>query len=46
MLQVLQSDFARLPGLLGRPLGPPPPAPEPAAALVAPAAPAEQLGLF
>ncbi|HET7145924.1 MAG TPA: uracil-DNA glycosylase [Gaiellaceae bacterium] len=46
MLQVLQSDFARLPGLLGRRLAPPPPAPEPELALVAPAAPAEQLGLF
>jgi DNA polymerase len=44
MLKVLESDFARLPELLGRVLEPlPAPAPEPALALVAGA---EQLGLF
>ena len=44
MLKVLESDFARIPELLGRALVP---APEPELALVpAPAAPAEQLGLF
>jgi DNA polymerase len=42
MLKVLESDFARLPDLLGRALEP-----EPELALVtAPAPPAEQLGLF
>jgi uracil-DNA glycosylase len=44
MLKVLESDFARLPELLGRALDP---VPEPDLALVAaPAPPAEQLGLF
>ena len=43
MLKVLESDFARLPELLGRSLEP---LPEPELALVAPSAPAEQLGLF
>jgi len=44
MLKVLESDFARIPELLGRALVP---APEPELALVtAPAVPAEQLGLF
>jgi uracil-DNA glycosylase len=41
MLEVLESDFARIPELLGRALQP---APEPELALVS--APAEQLGLF
>jgi DNA polymerase len=44
MLKVLEADFARLPGLLGRVVEPVPvaaPEPEPVAA-----APAEQLGLF
>jgi DNA polymerase len=45
MLKVLESDFARLPELLGRVVAPPAP-PEPALALVSPAQPAEQLGLF
>ena len=45
MLKVLESDFARLPELLGRTLEPAAP-PEPELALVAPAAPVEQLGLF
>jgi DNA polymerase len=45
MLKVLESDFARLPELLGRTVAPPSPQ-EPALALVSPAAPAEQLGLF
>jgi uracil-DNA glycosylase len=46
MLKVLQSDFARLPELLGRALAPPAP-PEPELALVpSPTQPAEQLGLF
>jgi hypothetical protein len=42
MLEVLQSDFARLPELLGREVAPPEPV------FVAPAAtePAVQLGLF
>jgi hypothetical protein len=44
MLKVLESDFSRLPELLGRALTPLPPEPE--LALVAHAAPAEQLGLF
>jgi uracil-DNA glycosylase len=44
MLKVLESDFARIPELLGRALEP---VPEPELALVAaPAPPAEQLGLF
>jgi uracil-DNA glycosylase len=44
MLKVLESDFARLPELLGRSVEPvPAPEPEPALALVAGA---EQLGLF
>jgi uracil-DNA glycosylase family 4 len=44
MLKVLESDFARIPELLGRALVP---APEPELALVpASAPPAEQLGLF
>ena len=47
MLKVLESDFARLPGLLGAELQPVELAPEPATAAPAPAAaPAEQLGLF
>jgi len=45
MLKVLESDFAKLPELLGRSLRPLAP-PEPELALVAPSAPAEQLGLF
>ncbi len=45
MLKVLESDFARLPELLGRTLEPAA-APEPELALVAPQPPAEQLGLF
>jgi uracil-DNA glycosylase family 4 len=45
MLKVLESDFARLPELLGRSLAPPIPV-EPELALVASAVPAEQLGLF
>jgi DNA polymerase len=44
MLKVLESDFARLPELLGRALTPL--APEPELALVGHTAPAEQLGLF
>jgi len=44
MLKVLESDFARLPELLGRALAPPPPAVE--LSVVAQTAPAEQLGLF
>jgi DNA polymerase len=44
MLKVLESDFARLPELLGRELEPLP-APEPALAVVPPQ-PAVQLGLF
>jgi hypothetical protein len=46
MLKVLETDFARLPDLLGRPAQPaavPQTAPEPEPAV---AAPAEQLGLF
>jgi DNA polymerase len=43
MLDVLKSDFARLPGLLGREAAPPP---EPALAASAGAEPAVQLGLF
>ncbi|HZR94414.1 MAG TPA: uracil-DNA glycosylase [Gaiellaceae bacterium] len=45
MLKVLESDFARLPELLGRALTPIAP-PEPELALVAAGPPAEQLGLF
>ena len=45
MLKVLESDFARLPELLGRELVPPPP-PEPSFAEFMPAQPAVQLGLF
>jgi DNA polymerase len=45
MLKVLESDFARLPELLGRALVPPPPA-EPELTLVAATASAQQLGLF
>ena len=45
MLKVLESDFARLPELMGRTLGTAAP-PEPELALVAPRPPAEQLGLF
>jgi DNA polymerase len=45
MLKVLESDFARLPGLLGA--SPEPPAlPQPHLSLAAATAPAEQLGLF
>jgi uracil-DNA glycosylase len=45
MLKVLESDFARLPELLGRALAPLP-APEPELTLVPAYPPAEQLGLF
>ena len=45
MLKVLESDFARLPELLGGALHPSAP-PEPELALVGPGAVAEQLGLF
>jgi uracil-DNA glycosylase family 4 len=45
MLKVLESDFARLPELLGRELVPPAP-PEPSFAEFVPAQPAVQLGLF
>ena len=45
MLKVLESDFARLPELLGRSLEPVVAAPEPELMLVS-ARPAEQLGLF
>ncbi len=45
MLKVLESDFARLPELLGRELVPPSP-PAPSFAEFAPAQPAVQLGLF
>ena len=45
MLKVLESDFARLPELLGR-MPEPAAAPEPELALVAPQPPAEQLGLL
>jgi len=45
MLKVLESDFARLPELLGR-TPEPARAPEPELALVPPEPPAEQLGLF
>jgi uracil-DNA glycosylase len=43
MLKVLESDFTRLPELLGRALAPPPPA---ELSVVAAMEPAEQLGLF
>jgi DNA polymerase len=47
MLKVLESDFARLPELLGRSLEPvPAPAAEPVLTLAEATAPAEQLGLF
>lgn len=48
MLKVLESDFARLPELLGRDLPPPIPfeRPEPNFESAEPAAPAVQLGLF
>jgi DNA polymerase len=45
MLKVLESDFARLPELLGRELAPPAPPPEPVYASVVPQ-PEVQLGLF
>jgi uracil-DNA glycosylase family 4 len=45
MLKVLESDFARLPELLGRTVEPAA-GPEPELALVPPQPPAEQLGLF
>ena len=45
MLKVLESDFARLPELLGREFAPPAPAFEPVPAAIAPE-PAVQLGLF
>jgi uracil-DNA glycosylase len=45
MLKVLESDFARLPGLLGRPAEPAAP-PEPELTLVHPPPSGEQLGLF
>jgi hypothetical protein len=45
MLKVLESDFARLPELLGRLLEPVVPA-EPELTLVGAAPPSEQLGLF
>ena len=45
MLKVLESDFARLPELLGRELAPPVPPPEPVLAAVAPQHEV-QLGLF
>ena len=44
MLKVLESDFARIPALLGRVTAPPPAEPEPVAPLVP--EPAVQLGLF
>jgi uracil-DNA glycosylase family 4 len=46
MLRVLESDFARLPELLGRSVGPVSPAGLPAAELVRQPEPAVQLGLF
>jgi uracil-DNA glycosylase family 4 len=45
MLKVLESDFARLPELLGRELAPPAPAPEPVLVSLVPE-PEVQLGLF
>jgi uracil-DNA glycosylase len=44
MLKVLESDFARIPELIGRALVPPVPAPE--LSIVSAGKPAEQLGLF
>jgi DNA polymerase len=44
MLSVLEEDFARLPGILGREVAPPEPPPAPVAAAAEPAA--VQLGLF
>jgi uracil-DNA glycosylase family 4 len=46
MLKVLESDFARIPGLLGSLVPEPAALPEPALTLVAAQPPAEQLGLF
>ena len=46
MLKVLESDFARLPELLGRSLEPMPAPAEPVLTLAEATAPAEQLGLF
>jgi DNA polymerase len=47
MLEVLRSDFARIPELLGRAVAPPPPAPQPVAVLAAVPEPQPvQLGLF
>jgi DNA polymerase len=46
MLKVLESDFARLPELLGRTLEPLVAPPEPVLTLAQATAPAEQLGLF
>ena len=46
MLKVLESDFARLPELLGRTFEPPPAPPAPVLTLAEATAPAEQLGLF
>ena len=46
MLKVLETDFARLPELLGQALAPPPPPVELVAAPLAVEAQAEQLGLF
>ena len=46
MLKVLETDFARLPELLGRSLAPIARAGEPELTLVGAHAPAEQLGLF
>jgi uracil-DNA glycosylase len=46
MLKVLESDFARLPELLGRSLEPVPEPMEPVLTLAQATAPAEQLGLF
>ena len=46
MLKVLESDFARLPELLGRSLAPVEPPPAVELALVGARQPAEQLGLF
>ena len=46
MLKVLESDFARLPELLGRAVAPPPPPAAPASPPLLAAEPAVQLGLF
>ena len=46
MLKVLESDFARLPELMGSAMPELAPEPTPELTLVAPAAPVEQLGLF